>query len=58
MKKRTLIFAILACPLAPHGTSARLSAGLSDNIEYVDGVKYTSLSAADQRVPACRLHHS
>jgi len=51
MKKRTLILAILACPLAPHGTSARLGAGLSDNIEYVDGVKYTSLSAAINACP-------
>ncbi len=51
MKKRTLILAVLACPLAPHGTSARLSAGLSDNIEYVDGVKYTSLSAAISACP-------
>jgi hypothetical protein len=51
MKKRTLILAILACPLAPHGTSARLRAGLSDNIEYVDGVKYTSLSAAISACP-------
>ena len=51
MKKLTLILAILACPLAPHGTSARLRAGLSDNIEYVDGVKYTSLSAAISACP-------
>ena len=51
MKKRTLILAILVCPMAPHGTSARLGAGLSDNIEYVDGVKYTSLSAAISACP-------